>query len=68
MLSYLFIGAKDVEAAARFYDAILSPLGYEKDQSEGQYCFSLPETADKSNGPGSDSYRQAFQRPTRYGG
>ena len=60
MLSYLFNGANDVEASARFYDAILSPLGYEKDRSEGQYCFSLPATADKSNGPGSIHIAQPF--------
>lgn len=53
MLSYLFIGANDVEASARFYEAILSPLKYEKELSEGHYCFSLPEIVDKSNGPGS---------------
>ena len=60
MLSYLFIGANDVEASARFYDAILSPLGYEKDRSEGRYCFSLPATTDKSNGPGSIHIAQPF--------
>ncbi len=60
MLSYLFIGANDVEASARFYNAILSPLGYEKDRSEGPYCFSLPGTADKSNGPGSIHIAQPF--------
>ena len=60
MLSYLFIGANDVEASARFYDAILSPLRYEKEQSEGQYCFSLPETVDKSNGPGSIHIARPF--------
>ncbi|NMZ91481.1 VOC family protein [Pseudomonas panacis] len=53
MLSYLFIGANDLDASARFYEAILSPLHYEKERSEGHYCFSLPEALDKSNGPGS---------------
>jgi catechol 2,3-dioxygenase-like lactoylglutathione lyase family enzyme len=60
MLSYLFIGANDVETSARFYDAILSPLGYGKDGSEGQHCFSLPEIADKSNGPGSIHIAKPF--------
>ncbi|VVP30327.1 hypothetical protein PS874_04176 [Pseudomonas fluorescens] len=60
MLSYLFIGANDVEASARFHEAILSPLRYEKEQSEGQYCFSLPEAADKSNGPGSIHIARPF--------
>jgi hypothetical protein len=60
MLSYLFIGANNVEASARFYDAILSPLGYDKNRSEGHYCFSLAETADKFNGPGSIHIAQPF--------
>lgn len=60
MLSYLFIGANDIEASARFYDAVLSPLGYEKDRSESHYCFSLPEAPDKSNGPGSIHIAQPF--------
>jgi catechol 2,3-dioxygenase-like lactoylglutathione lyase family enzyme len=60
MLSYLFIGANDLEASALFYDAVLSPLDYEKDQSEGHYCFSLPDTADKSNGPGSIHVAKPF--------
>jgi hypothetical protein len=47
-------------ASAQFYDAILWPLGYEKDQSEGRYCFSLPETSDKSNGPGSIHIARPF--------
>jgi catechol 2,3-dioxygenase-like lactoylglutathione lyase family enzyme len=60
MLSYLYIGANDVDASGRFYDAILSPLGYEKELAEEQYCFSLPDTADKSNGPGTIHVAQPF--------
>lgn len=60
MLSYLFIGANDVEASARFYDAVLSPLDYVKEFSEGHYCFSLPDALDKSNGPGSIHIAQPF--------
>lgn len=56
----LFIGANDVEDSARFYDAILSPLGYSKERSEGHYCYSLPETADKFNGPGSIYIAEPF--------
>lgn len=52
MLSYVYIGANDVEASGRFYDAVLAPLGYEKEFGDDQYCFSLPEAEDKSNGPG----------------
>ncbi|WP_256591046.1 MULTISPECIES: VOC family protein [unclassified Pseudomonas] len=60
MLSYLFIGANDVEDSAHFYNAILSPLGYAKERSEGHYCFSLPDTVDKSNGPGSIHIAKPF--------
>ena len=60
MLSYLFIGANDAEASARFYDAILSPLHYVKELSEGHYCFSLPDAVDKFNGPGSIHIAQPF--------
>lgn len=52
MLSYLFIGANDIEVSARFYDAILLPLGYEKDASDLQHSYSLSSIADKSFGPG----------------
>jgi catechol 2,3-dioxygenase-like lactoylglutathione lyase family enzyme len=52
MLSYLWIGANDVDVSVAFYDSILLPLGYEKDHSEGVSSYSLPGTADKLNGPG----------------
>jgi catechol 2,3-dioxygenase-like lactoylglutathione lyase family enzyme len=53
MLSYLSIGANDVEASAKFYDAVLLPLGYEND-SRDEECSSyfLPGTRDRDNGPG----------------
>lgn len=59
MLSYLFIGANDVERSAAFYKAILTPLGYRHDREE-HYCFYLPDCADKSNGPGSVHISQPF--------
>ena len=52
MLSYLWIGANDVDASVAFYDSILFPLGYEKDYSEEVSSYSLPYTVDKLNGPG----------------
>lgn len=60
MLSYTYIGANDVDASGRFYEAVLAPLGYEQEQAEGQYCFSLPGVADKSNGPGTIHVAQPF--------
>lgn len=68
MLSYLVIGAVDVEASARFYDAILLPQGYEKGGEPQHYCYSLPGTADKSNGPGSIHIARPFDhQPATYG-
>lgn len=66
MLSYLFIGANDIAASARFYDAILLPLGYEKESAEDQHSYSLPGTEDKSNGPGTVHVAKPFdgQRAT----
>jgi catechol 2,3-dioxygenase-like lactoylglutathione lyase family enzyme len=52
MLSYLWIGANDVDASVAFYDSILLPLGYGKDFSEEVGSYSLPGTVDKLNGPG----------------
>jgi catechol 2,3-dioxygenase-like lactoylglutathione lyase family enzyme len=59
MLSYLFIGANDVERSAAFYHAILTPLGYQHDHEEHD-CFYLPGAADKSNGPGSVHIAKPF--------
>ena len=68
MLSYLYIGANDVDAFGRFYDAIFSPLSYEKEVAQEQYCFSLPDVADKSNGPGTIHVAQPFDgRPATAG-
>ena len=52
MLSYLWIGANDVDASVAFYDSILLPLGYEQDYAEGISSYSLPGIVDKLNGPG----------------
>ncbi|MGH8416294.1 MAG: VOC family protein [Pseudomonas sp.] len=60
MLSYLFIGANDIDASARFYDAILLPLGYEKESSDGQHSYSLSDIEDKSNGPGTVHVAKPF--------
>lgn len=52
MLSYLFFGANDVEASAKFYEAILFPLGYERKDWSGKAIFTIPGTPDEWNGPG----------------
>lgn len=45
MLSYVTVGAEDVAASGRFYEAVLVPLGYRLEVSEEGYAFSLPEEA-----------------------
>lgn len=52
MLSYLSIGANDVELSGRFYAALLLPLGYEQMRTERHFGFFLPDVADRDNGPG----------------
>ena len=60
MLSYLSIGANDVAKSARFYQAVLVPLGYEREDSGQSVRFSLPETADRDNGPGTVWVQRPF--------
>ena len=52
MLGYLTIGANDVVQSVRFYDAILLPLGYRKQEGEGYAQYSIEGVADRDNGPG----------------
>lgn len=52
MLSYLSIGANDIEISGRFYAALLKPLGYEQMRTERHFGFFLPGVADRDNGPG----------------
>jgi N-acetylglutamate synthase len=54
MLHHISIGARDIERAARFYDAILAPLGYVRvwtdlrPGEEGQAVgYGLPVSGDK---------------------
>jgi catechol 2,3-dioxygenase-like lactoylglutathione lyase family enzyme len=52
MLGYLTIGARDVALSSRFYDSILLPLGYRKQEGEGYAQYSIEGVADRDNGPG----------------
>ena len=52
MLGYLTIGANDVAQSARFYDAILLPLGYRKHVGEDYAQYAMEGVADRDNGPG----------------
>ena len=42
MLSYVTVGADDIEAARRFYDALLLPLGFELEFYHGDLSYALP--------------------------
>jgi len=52
MLSYVMIGANDIEMSGKIYSAILLPLGYERIDSKGKIIYSLPGVPDRNNGPG----------------
>jgi hypothetical protein len=52
MLGYLMIGANDVAQSVRFYDAILLPLGYGKEEGDGHARYAMEGAADRDNGPG----------------
>jgi catechol 2,3-dioxygenase-like lactoylglutathione lyase family enzyme len=41
MLSYITLGANDMQAANRFYSALLQPLGYEKLEAPEGLAFTL---------------------------
>jgi catechol 2,3-dioxygenase-like lactoylglutathione lyase family enzyme len=65
MLSYLSIGANDVQASGKFYDAILLPLGYENDtRDEECSSYYLPGTKDRANGPGTVHVGKPFDGKT----
>lgn len=51
MLSYITLGANDIQASDRFYSALLEPLGYQKRVDSEGLTFSLPEPAGQSVGP-----------------
>lgn len=52
MLSYLMIGADDLDASGEFYKAVLTPLGYDLAETDEGLRFSLADALDKDNGPG----------------
>jgi len=52
MLSYVIVGANDIARSARFYTAVLEPLGYEKAEKKDAVAYALPDIPDRFNGPG----------------
>lgn len=68
MLSYLVIGANDVALSVRFYAATLLPLGYEQTAWDSGASFSLKDTEDKENGPGTIWVEAPFDgQPATFG-
>lgn len=51
MLGYIRVGANDVSASARFYGAILIPLGYVREDEPAGAAFTFPRTAGQACGP-----------------
>lgn len=51
MISYIMIGANDVDLSGRMYSAILLPIGYVKTESKGAIIYALPDIPDRHNGP-----------------
>jgi len=60
MLSYITIGANDLARSARFYTAVLVPLGYEKTEGNDAVVYTLPDLPDRSNGPGAIYVRKPY--------
>ncbi len=52
MLSYVTIGANDIQRSERFYSAILCPLGYERKEEPNAAVYSLPDVPNRCSGPG----------------
>lgn len=51
MLSYVTLGANDLQASNRFYSALLAPLGYEKREEPEGLAFTYVGTAGRAGGP-----------------
>jgi catechol 2,3-dioxygenase-like lactoylglutathione lyase family enzyme len=64
MLGYLMIGANDVAQSTRFYDAILLPLGYRKQEGDSYVQYSMEGVADRDNGPGTVYVMKPFDGGT----
>ena len=51
MLGYIRVGANDVSASARFYGAILIPLGYVRENEPEGVAFTFPTGTGQAHGP-----------------
>jgi hypothetical protein len=62
MLSYVTIGANDIQCSERFYSAILCPLGYERKKEPDAVVYSLPDVSDHYNGPSTIYVKMPYDR------
>jgi catechol 2,3-dioxygenase-like lactoylglutathione lyase family enzyme len=60
MLSYITIGAIDVPRSGRFYTAILTPLGYEREESADGIGFTWPDVPGRGGGPATVYVKKPF--------
>jgi catechol 2,3-dioxygenase-like lactoylglutathione lyase family enzyme len=60
MLSYVTIGANDLQRSERFYSAILCPLGYQRAEEPNAVIYSPAEVSDRSVGPGPIYVKKPF--------
>ena len=51
MLSYIRVGANDIPLSGRFYTAILTPLGYRKQEVPNGIEFTFPDVSGGLCGP-----------------
>ncbi len=56
MLSYIMIGANDLELSGRVYSAILLPLGYERKVSKTSLIYTPPQNPDQNGAAGVPIY------------
>lgn len=59
MLSYITVGANDVALSGRFYSAILTPLGYDKQETAEGVAFTATATPGGGN-PAAVYVKQPF--------
>ena len=60
MPGYITVGANDVPRSGRFYAAILTPLGYTKEEGADGFAFTAPDLPGWGNGPGAVYVKKPF--------
>lgn len=60
MLGYITVGANDVSRSGWFYTAILTPLGYGKEEAADGIGFTPPQAPGRAGGPGAVYVRKPY--------